>query len=31
MWGGVNMKVLVIEPGKHPEEKEIGGSLEDMQ
>lgn len=25
------MKVLVIEPGKRPEEKEIGGSLEDMQ
>lgn len=25
------MKVLVIEPGKYPEEKEIAGSLEDMQ
>ncbi len=25
------MKILVIEPGKCPEEREIGGSLEDMQ
>ncbi len=25
------MKVLVIEPGKRPEKKEIGGNLEDMQ
>ena len=25
------MKILVIEPGKVPEEREIGGSLEDMQ
>ncbi len=25
------MKVLVIEPGKLPEEREIGGSLADMQ
>ncbi len=31
MWGGVNTKVLVIEPGKRPEKKEIAGSLEDMQ
>ncbi len=25
------MKILVIEPGEFPEEREIGGSLEDMQ
>ncbi len=29
--GGVNMTMLVIEPGKCPMEKEIGGSLEEMQ
>ena len=25
------MKILIIEPGKHPREAEIGGSLESMQ
>ena len=25
------MKILVVEPGKHPYEKEIGGTLKEMQ
>ena len=28
---GILMKILIIEPGKHPREAEIDGSLESMQ